>query len=114
MLKLFTVFIFIFLKGGNFTVIVTVSVMFSCGNFSRDIVGLETDEKKILLCEAIGHSFKLVNLDFVSILTGLLNFAVCTNRNNWHKMVCLKFLPLLFLLWSLLIPGLQNIILTLV
>ena len=70
MLKPFTVFIFIFLKGGNFTVIVTVSVMFSCGNFSRDIVGLETDEKKILLCEAIGHSLKLVNLEFVSILTG--------------------------------------------
>ena len=70
MLKFFSVFSFIFLKGGDFTVIIAVSVMFSCGSLSRDIVGLETDEKKILFCEAIGHSFKLVNLDFVSILTG--------------------------------------------
>ena len=70
MLKLFSVFIFIFLKGGSFTGIVTVSVMFFCSNFSRDIVDWGTDKKKILLCEAIGHSFKLVTLYFVSILTG--------------------------------------------
>ena len=47
-----------------------VSVVFSFVNFSRDIVGLETDEKQIRLCEAVDHSFKLVNLDFISILTG--------------------------------------------
>ena len=70
MLIFFSIFIFLFLKGGNFTVVGTVSVIFSCGNFSRDIVGLETDEKQILLYEAVDHSFKLVNLDFVSVLTG--------------------------------------------
>ena len=51
-------------------VVCAVSVVFSFVNFSRDIVGLETDEKQIRLCEAVDHSFKLVNLDFVSILTG--------------------------------------------
>ena len=48
----------------------TVPVAFSFVNFSRDIVGLETDEKQIRLCEAVDHSFNLMNLDFVSILTG--------------------------------------------
>ena len=47
----------------------TLSVIFSCGNFSRDIVGLEADEKQILLCKAVDHSFKYVNLEFVSIVT---------------------------------------------
>ena len=60
----------LFLRGGNFKVVGTVPVAFSFVNFSRDIVGLETDEKQIRLCEAVDHSFKLVNLDFVSILTG--------------------------------------------
>ena len=35
----------------------TVSVIFNCGNVSRDIAGSETDEKQILLCEAVGHCF---------------------------------------------------------
>ena len=48
----------------------TLSVIFSYDSFSRDIVGLETDEKQILLCEAVDHSFKLVSLDYVFILTG--------------------------------------------
>ena len=39
-------------------------------NISRDTVGLVTDEKQTRFCEAVDHSFKLVNLDFVSILTG--------------------------------------------
>ena len=60
----------LFLRGGNFKVVGTVPVAFSFVNFSRDIVGLETDEKQIRLCEAVDHSFKLVKLDFVSILTG--------------------------------------------
>ena len=42
---MFSTFVFLFLKGGNFTVVGTVPVIFSCGNFSRDIVGLETEEK---------------------------------------------------------------------
>ena len=66
----FLIFVFLFLRGGNFKVVGTVPVAFSFVNFSRDIVGLETDEKQIRLCEAVDHSFKLVNLDFVSILTG--------------------------------------------
>ena len=99
MLKLFSIFIFLFLKGGNFTVVDTVSVIFSCGNFSRDIVGLETDEKQILLCEAVDHSFKLVNLDFFSILTGTIE----TKWFAWNL--------LLFILWSFVIPDLQNKIL---
>ena len=60
----------LFLRGGNFKVVGTVPVAFSFVNFSRDIVGLETDEKQIRLCEAVDHSFNLMNLDFVSILTG--------------------------------------------
>ena len=66
----FLIFVFLFLRGGNFKVVRTVPVAFSFVNFSRDIVGLETDEKQIRLCEAVDHSFKLVKLDFVSILTG--------------------------------------------
>ena len=66
----FLIFVFLFLRGDNFKVVGTVPVAFSFVNFSRDIVGLETDEKQIRLCEAVDHSFKLVNLDFVSILTG--------------------------------------------
>ena len=66
----FLIFVFLFLRGGNFKVVGTVPVAFSFVNFSRDIVGLETDEKQIRLCEAVDHSFNLMNLDFVSILTG--------------------------------------------
>ena len=64
------IFVSLFLRGGNFKVVGTVPVAFPFVNFSRDIDGLETDEKQIRLCEAVDHSFKLVNLDFVSILTG--------------------------------------------
>ena len=70
MYSFFLIFVFLYLRGRNFNVVGTVSVAFSFVNFSRDIVGLETDEKQIRLCEAVDHSFKLVNLDFVSILTG--------------------------------------------
>ena len=66
----FLIFVFLFLRGGNFKVVGTVPVAFPFMNFSRDIFGLETDEKQIRLCEAVDHSFKLVKLDFVSILTG--------------------------------------------
>ena len=66
----FLIFVFLFLRGGNFKVVGTVPVAFSFVNFSRDIVGLETDEIQIRLCEAVDHSFNLMNLDFVSILTG--------------------------------------------
>ena len=66
----FLIFVFLFLRGGNFKVVGTVPVAFSFVNFSRDIVGLETEEIQIRLCEAVDHSFKLMNLEFVSILTG--------------------------------------------
>ena len=46
------------------------SLLYFFVNFSRNTVGLETDEKQIWFFEAVDHSFKLVNLDFVSILTG--------------------------------------------
>ena len=46
MLKYFSFFIFLFLKGGSFTVVETVTVIFAYANFSRDIASLETEEKK--------------------------------------------------------------------
>ena len=70
MYAFFLIFVFLFLRGGNFKVVGTVPVAFSFVNFSRDIVGLETEEIQIRLCEAVDHSFKLMNLEFVSILTG--------------------------------------------
>ena len=89
----------------------TVAVIFSCGNFSRDNVGLETDEKQIFLCGAVDHSFKLVNLDFVSILAGFclslqpkLTGTIGTKCFVWN-------LLLLLLLCRLVIPDLQNNIL---
>ena len=56
MLKIFSIFIFLFLRNGSFTVVGTVSVIFSFVNLSRDIVGFEADEKQIRLCEAIEPS----------------------------------------------------------
>ena len=64
------IFVFLFLRGDNFKVVGTVPVAFSFVNFSRDIVCLETEEIQTRLCEAVDHSFKLMNLEFVSILTG--------------------------------------------
>ena len=46
MLKYFSIFIFLFSKGGSFTVVETVTVIFAYANFSRDIASLETEEKK--------------------------------------------------------------------
>ena len=74
MLGIYAKFFFIFyvssVKGVNFTLVGTVSVLFSLGNFLTDIVTLETDEKKIRLFEAVDHSFKLLNLYCELILTG--------------------------------------------
>ena len=63
----FSIFLFLFLRGGNFAVVGTVPVTFSFGNFSRDIVRLEADEKQIRLCETVDLSFKLGNLDSVYV-----------------------------------------------
>ena len=49
MLKYFSFFIFLFLKGGSFTVVETVTVIFAYANFSRDIAGLETEKKNCFL-----------------------------------------------------------------
>ena len=70
MLKNFFNFYVSSFKGVNFTLVGTVSVLFYFGNFLRDIVSLETDEKQIWLFEAIDHSFKLLNLYCELILTG--------------------------------------------
>ena len=74
----------------------TVSVIFSFGNFSRDIVGFETDEKQIRLCEAVDHCFKLVNLDFVCTVTVLcLHLQPASTRiidTKWYDWNSLFFL----------------------
>ena len=49
----FSIFIFLYLKGDSFTVVGVVSGIFTCRNCYREIATLETDEKQILLCEAV-------------------------------------------------------------
>ena len=68
-------------------------------------------KKQILLCEAIDHSLNLVNLDCVSTLTGFsLRLQPAPTRIIGTKWFAWNLL-LLSLLWSFVIPDLQNDIL---